>query len=122
MMNQAGADRPKQAAVPPGSTVTSDDHHLGFFGQIDKGRYSSAEKELAVHLRPIAVNVLDGLDRVGDHPAALVLLNLEDFLRDPAGRPRERRDQNRQGDGCMNDGERDVAHYGFAGGPPHRHQ
>jgi hypothetical protein len=36
-----GADRPEQAAMLSGSTVASDHHHLGLFGQIDKGRHGS---------------------------------------------------------------------------------
>ena len=80
-----------------GSATASDHHQLGVFGQIDKGRYGSPKEQFTVDLRSITAGgaVLDDLDGVGDDPAGFVLLNLENLLRDSAGRPRQRRSRDR---------------------------
>ena len=102
MMDQPGTDRPEQAAMPARSAAASDHHQEDVFGHIDKGRHSAPKEQFTIDLRSITAGnaVLDDPDRVRDDPAGSVLLNLENLLRNSAGRPhqRRRRDLQRGGD------------------------
>ena len=75
-----------------GSATASNHHQLGLFGQIGKSRYVSSEEYFTADLRSITVGgvVLDDLDGVGDDTSGIVLLNLENPLRNSACGPRQR--------------------------------
>ena len=92
MVDQPGADRSEQAATQRASPAASDDHHLGVFGQVDKGRHGSPVQQFTVDLGSITTlrAVLDDLDRVGDDVAGILVPALEDFLRDGRCGPRHR--------------------------------